>query len=309
MPDLLVGVGISSAAAQGADPVGDALTAESAGFDFISASDHPAVKQPSFEVWTMLSWIAARTSRIRVVTRVLGVPYRNPAVLAKMAATLDQLCDGRLILGLGGGSGDDEFRSYGLRVPTPGEKVDGLADALTIIRGLWMEEDFSYAGPIFHTDRANLEPKPRHRIPIWLGTFGNRALEVTGRLADGWIPSLAMAPPDRVGTMRNRVLEAARYAGRSADELTCAYNLQIRVDERFPVQEGVVSGGPEQVTERLAEFIRIGFRAMNFLPVGEDFRGQVGRLGAEVLPALRRLPIEGDHGVGRSSSKSGKDLR
>ena len=114
----------------GDDPVRDAATAERLGFDFVSTSDHPRGTDPTYEVWTMLSWIAASTSTVRIATRVLGVPYRSPAMVAKMAETFDRLSGGRLILGLGGGYSDDEFRAFGLRVPTAREKVDGLAEAI-----------------------------------------------------------------------------------------------------------------------------------------------------------------------------------
>jgi alkanesulfonate monooxygenase SsuD/methylene tetrahydromethanopterin reductase-like flavin-dependent oxidoreductase (luciferase family) len=78
----------------------------------------------------MLTWIAAATSRIRIATRVLGVPYRPPAMVAKMAESLDRLSGGRLILGLGGGYSDAEFRAFGLTVPSPRDKVDGLQEAV-----------------------------------------------------------------------------------------------------------------------------------------------------------------------------------
>src|SRR5947207_13744300 len=190
MTDLLFGLGLSTSARPGTDPAADARRAEDLGFDFVSASDHPCGSQPTYETWTMLSWIAARTSRIGVATRVLGVPYRPPAVVAKMAETLDRLSGGRLILGLGGGYSDDEFRAFGLGAFSPRDKVDGLEEAIRIARGLWSEREFTFSGRLYRTDRAELEPKPAHRIPIWLGTYGPRALALTGRLAEGWIPSL-----------------------------------------------------------------------------------------------------------------------
>jgi alkanesulfonate monooxygenase SsuD/methylene tetrahydromethanopterin reductase-like flavin-dependent oxidoreductase (luciferase family) len=284
---LIFGVNVPTSAKSGMDPVADALAAEQAGFDFISSSDHPEGKTTSLEVWTMLCWIAARTTRIRLATRVLGVPYRPPAMVAKMAATLELLANDRLILGLGGGAADEEFRAFGLRVPTPREKVDGLAEAVNIIRGLWTKTDFTYPGRLFQTSHAELEPKPQRQIPIWLGTFGPRALDVTGRLADGWIPSLAYAPPDRVGAMRRRVLAAAEAAGRKPDELTCVYNVQVRVDERATTQEHRISGSPDEVSARLVEFLRLGFNGLNFMPSGDDYREQVERLGREVVPAIR----------------------
>jgi hypothetical protein len=100
MPGMLFGLNVSTEARAGTDPVAAASKAEELGFDFVSASDHLHGGRPTYEPWTMLSWIAAATSRIRVATRVLAVPYRPPAVLAKMAETLDRLSGGRLILGL-----------------------------------------------------------------------------------------------------------------------------------------------------------------------------------------------------------------
>src|SRR5438105_10619492 len=172
MTEVRFGLNVSTSAAPGADPVADALAAEELGFDFISANDHPCGTEPTHEVWTMLAWIAARTSRIGIATRVLGIPYRPPAVVAKMAATLDLLSGGRLILGLGGGYSDEEFRAFGLGTPTPSEKVGGLDEAIRIARGLWSEPRFTFDGNVYRTDDAPLEPKPRRRIPIWLGTYG-----------------------------------------------------------------------------------------------------------------------------------------
>jgi alkanesulfonate monooxygenase SsuD/methylene tetrahydromethanopterin reductase-like flavin-dependent oxidoreductase (luciferase family) len=287
MTALLFGVNLSTSAAPGADPQRDATAAERLGFDFVSASDHPSGTHPTYETWTMLAWVAAATSRIRIATRVLGVPYRPPAMVAKMAETLDRLSDGRLIFGLGGGYSDEEFRAFGLTVPSPRDKVDGLAEAVDIARGLWSQRRFTYHGRLYHTDAAELEPKPDHRIPIWLGTYGTRALALTGRLADGWIPSLGYAPPDRAVVMRERVLAAARDAGRDPDQITCAYNLEIRVDDRPDTAPSVVAGPAEAVAERLVGLVKLGFTAMNVMPVGPGTDEQAERLAREVVPAVR----------------------
>lgn len=287
MSAVLFGLNVSTAATPGTDPVAEARRAEELGFDFVSASDHLHGQQPSYETWTMLSWIAAATSRLRVASRVLAVPYRHPAVLAKMAETLDRLSGGRLILGLGGGYSDEEFRAFGLGTPTPRDKVDGLAEAIHVIRGLWVEPSFGFQGRLYHIDGAQVEPKPDHRIPIWLGTYGNRALAVTGRLADGWIPSLGFAPPQQVTAMRDRVFEAARQAGRRPEDITCAYNVVVRVDERADPQPSTVSGSPAAVVERLRGFLGIGFTALNFMPDGPSKDEQAERLAKEVIPALR----------------------
>jgi len=283
--DLLFGLNVSPSAAPGADPVALARRAEELGFDFVSASDHPCGDQPTYETWTMLAWIAAHTSRIRVATRVLGMPYRHPPMVAKMAETLDRLSGGRLILGLGGGYSDEEFRAFGLGVPSPRDKVDGLAEAITIIRGLWSQPEFSFAGRRYRTVAAELEPKPGHRIPLWLGTFGDRALAVTGRLADGWIPSLGHASAEQLTAMRRRVLAAASEAGRDPGEITCALNVQVRVDEHARAGQSVLGGPPGAVAGELAGFLRAGFTALNFITAGPADE-QAERLAREVLPEL-----------------------
>ncbi len=125
---LSFGVNVSTSAVEGANPVAEAMTAEALGYDFISSNDHPCGARPTYEVWTMLTWIAAKTSRIKVASRVLGAPYRAPAMVAKMAESLDRFSNGRLILGLGGGYSDGEFQAFGLHVPSPKEKIDGLEE-------------------------------------------------------------------------------------------------------------------------------------------------------------------------------------
>jgi alkanesulfonate monooxygenase SsuD/methylene tetrahydromethanopterin reductase-like flavin-dependent oxidoreductase (luciferase family) len=283
----LFGVNVSTSAAPGADPVAAAQTAERLGFDFVSASDHPGGTAPTYETWTMLAWIAASTSRITVASRVLAVPLRPPALVAKMAESLDRLSGGRLILGLGGGSSDAEFRGFGLPVPSPREKVDGLGEAIEIIRGLWAEPSFTYTGRIYHTDAADVEPKPTRHIPIWLGTYGDRALALTGRLADGWIPSLGFAPRDRLPIMRERILAAAHDAGRQPPDITCVLNVGVRVDERAEPSPDNLTGSAEQVGSELAAFVALGFTAFNVLPIGPGTNEQVHRIAAEVIPAVR----------------------
>jgi alkanesulfonate monooxygenase SsuD/methylene tetrahydromethanopterin reductase-like flavin-dependent oxidoreductase (luciferase family) len=197
MPGMLFGLNVSTQTQAGTDPVAAASKAEQLGFDFVSASDHLHGGRPTYEPWTLLSWIAAATSRIRVATRVLAVPYRPPPVLAKMAETLDRLSGGRLILGLGGGAVDEEFRAFGLGVRSPRDKVDGLAEAIHILRGVWSQPTFTLEGRLYRTDGAELEPKPDHPIPIWLGTYGRRALALTGQLPRDGSPRSAMRHPSR----------------------------------------------------------------------------------------------------------------
>ena len=286
MRPLTLGLNLSTSAAAGADPVADALEAERLGFDFVSANDHPMGGSPTHELWTLLAWVAARTSTIKVASRVLGVPYRNPAVVAKMATTLQTLAGGRLIIGIGGGSSDEGIAAAGAGTLTPRAKTDGLEDALRIMRGLWSRPGFSYEGAVHSVRDATIEPRPSEPIPIWTGTYGPRGLGLTGELADGWIPSLDLVPPERFGEMRERIARGADRARRAPEAIACIYNLEVRIGPKDP-DDFVVSGEPSEIVERLLGFVELGFSGMNFIVGGPDVDEQRERLAKEVLPALR----------------------
>src|SRR5580704_10835140 len=114
--------------------IAEAREAESLGFDLFCVADHLHGAHPTPEPWTALTWIAALTERISVMTNVLGLPYRAPAVTAKMAETLSRLSGGRLVLGIGTGGYDREFSAFGLAERSPGQKVGALSEAVQIIR-------------------------------------------------------------------------------------------------------------------------------------------------------------------------------
>jgi alkanesulfonate monooxygenase SsuD/methylene tetrahydromethanopterin reductase-like flavin-dependent oxidoreductase (luciferase family) len=287
MPELIFGVNVSTSAAAGSDPVREARFAEEVGFDFVSASDHPGSAHPTLETWTMLTWMTAATTRIRVASRVLGVPLRTPALIAKMGESLSRLSKGRLILGLGAGASDDELLSYGAARARPKERIEGLEDAVTIVRGLWNGPSFTHPGRIYHTVAAELEPKPVHHIPIWLGTFRPRGLAITGRLADGWIPTLGYVPADELPPMRDRVLAAAHDAGRDPATVTCVLNLEVVLSGYGELGSDALTGSSEQLADQLRYFVGLGFTGFNFIPGGHSTSEQLQRLAAEVLPAVR----------------------
>jgi alkanesulfonate monooxygenase SsuD/methylene tetrahydromethanopterin reductase-like flavin-dependent oxidoreductase (luciferase family) len=287
VPGIEFGLSITPSVLTGTDPMASAKTAENLGFDFVSASDHPCGTEPTYETWTMLSWVAAATSRIRIASRVLGVPYRNPAMVAKMAETFSRLSGGRLILGLGGGYSDEEFRAFGLGTFSARDKVDGLEEAIRITKGLWSRDGFTFEGRLHQTDRANLAPKPAQAIPIWLGTFGDRALRVTGQLADGWIPSYGDRSLHQYKVMRERVLTAAHDAGRDTTDVTCALHMQAQIGEHARRETSLVAGPPTAVTDRLLAFTTIGFTSFSISLTGPDTPQQAERFAHEVIPAVR----------------------
>ncbi len=265
-----------------------AVTAQELGFDFVSANDHFHQAGPRLEAWTMLSWMAASTTRIRVATRVLGLPYRHPAVLAKMAETFDRLSRGRLILGLGAGSGEHEYSALGLTVPPLRARIAALEEAIQIIRGVWAAPNVTQRGRFYSIRDLEIEPKPAHAIPIWLGTVGERGLALVGRNADGWFPSLAFAPPNRVPLMVRRIEASARQVGRDPDAVRKIYNLEVCITERPQAPSpGLVAGTAAQFVAHLERFARLGFNGFNFVPRGDDIAEQVNRLGFEVLPLAR----------------------
>jgi alkanesulfonate monooxygenase SsuD/methylene tetrahydromethanopterin reductase-like flavin-dependent oxidoreductase (luciferase family) len=286
MSELIFGVGVPISAASDEDPLGVAQQAERLGFDFVSAADHPCGPRPSYETTALLTWIAARTSRIKVASRVLGVPFRNPAMIAKLAASLDLLSGGRFILGLGAGYSDEEITAVGGRTLPPAGKVDALAEAVQVIRGAWTQPGFTQHGRYHSADGLKMSPRPAG-IPVWLGTFGPRALAVTGRLADGWIPSLGYMPVEAIPAMRRRIDAAAEEAGRTPDEIRGILNLGIRVDPHAQPLPDAVAGSASAVVGQLRDLLGLGFSGFNFLPSGRDRMTSMRRIAEDVLPALR----------------------
>jgi alkanesulfonate monooxygenase SsuD/methylene tetrahydromethanopterin reductase-like flavin-dependent oxidoreductase (luciferase family) len=283
------GVTIIPSASPRSDPVGDAVLAEQLGFDLVSVWDHPHGENPSFESWTLMTWMAARTTTISVASNVLGLPFRLPALTAKMAESLDRLSGGRLILGLGAGGNDAEFAGYGAPIRTPGEKVEALAEAIEIIRGTWWQPSFTSDGKYYRNDGALLEPKPERPIPIWLGTYGPKALEITGRMADGWLPSMPYAPPRVALEKRAIVQRALDDAGRDPDAFEWAYNVGARIGSGPPTDpERQIAGEPDEVIERLVELLEMGFTTLNFW-LGGRREDQMERMATDVLPEVRRV--------------------
>jgi probable F420-dependent oxidoreductase len=287
--DLRFGVTVIPSASDRSDPVGEARHAEEVGFDLVTVWDHLHGDRPSYETWTLLTWIAASTSRISVGPNVLGLPYRNPVVTAKMAETLDRLSAGRLTMGLGAGGSNQEFEAFGLPVRSPREKIEALEEAITIIRGVWFAPSFTFEGRHYRSLGAEIEPKPARPIPIWLGTYGRRGLDLTGRMADGWLPSMSYAPPDVAREKLKVVRESAERAGRDPDTLTYAYNVSVRVGgDPAPDPDRMVAGEPGAIAERLAGLAADGFSCFNLWLSG-DRSEQRERLANDVLPAVREL--------------------
>jgi alkanesulfonate monooxygenase SsuD/methylene tetrahydromethanopterin reductase-like flavin-dependent oxidoreductase (luciferase family) len=141
---------------------------------------------PWLESWTTLTWLAARFPTLQVGTLVLGLGYRNPALLAKMAATLQALSGGRLILGIGGGWREEEYQAYGYPFPQTGVRLQQLDEAVQILRLMWTDPAPTFRGEYFQIENATCLPQPDPPPPIMIGSMGTRILPLIARRADAW---------------------------------------------------------------------------------------------------------------------------
>ncbi len=211
--DLRFGVFITPANAEPQNVVDLAVRADEAGLDLVSFQDHPY--QPRFlDTWTLLSYVAARTQRVRLAPNVLSVPLRLPAVLARAAASLDLLSGGRVELGLGAGGFRDAIAAIGGPKLTAGESVEALEESIDVIRAIWDAQEprgVRYAGRHHRLEGAKRGPAPAHPIGLYIGAYKPRMLALTGRKGDGWWPS---APYLQAGDLQagNAAIDAAALA-------------------------------------------------------------------------------------------------
>ncbi len=305
--DLLFGSFLPPVADQAAAVLELAERSDRLGLDVISVQDHPY--QPAFlDTWTLLSVIAARTARARVLPNVANLPLRPPAVLARAAASLDILSRGRVELGLGSGAFWDAIVGMGGPRRTPGEAVTAVEEAIGILRALWTPgPGVKRAGDHYWLKGAKPGPFPVHPIQIWLGAYKPRMLRLTGRAADGWLPSSPYAPPSQVSQMNRMIDDAAEAAGRSPSAIRRLYNItgSFTGTGRGFLQ-GPVPVWVEQLTElALTEGIS-GFLLMVDLTGGADLQ----RFAEEVAPAVREAVAAARAGTPMSSSQAhGKQVQ
>lgn len=208
----------------------EAIRAEKAGIDLLGIQDHP-YQHRFHDTWTLLSVIAARTSRVTVFPDVANLPLRPPAMLAKAAASLDLLSNGRVELGLGAGGFWPAIAAMGGPVRTPGESVSALEEAIEVIRLFWSGgRGLRFDGRFYQLAGLNAGPKPAHPIGIWLGADKPRMLGLVGRAADGWVPSLGYLKPEDMDEANARVDEAAGSAGRDPSAIRRVLNVGANLD-------------------------------------------------------------------------------
>jgi alkanesulfonate monooxygenase SsuD/methylene tetrahydromethanopterin reductase-like flavin-dependent oxidoreductase (luciferase family) len=194
------------------------------GYDLIGIQDHP-YQQKHFDTMALVSYVLAQTKRVRVFPDVANLPLRPPAMLAKEAATLDQLSGGRFELGLGAGAFWDAIKAMGGPVREPKQAITALREAIELIRAYWSGNSLRFQGEIYQAAGTRPGPLPVHDMAIWLGILGPRALKLTGELADGWIPSMAYVSPAKAAQSNAVIDAAARAAGRDPAAIRRIYNV------------------------------------------------------------------------------------
>ncbi|MFC5261975.1 LLM class flavin-dependent oxidoreductase [Kribbella qitaiheensis] len=217
-----------------------AESAEEAGLDSVWLADHFFYRAPDgttygmHEAWTLLSAVAAVTERVELGTMVLCASFRDPGLVAKMAATIDQVSDGRLILGVGAGWHDPEYEANGL--PTD-HRVGRFAEWLEIVARMVRGETVTFDGTYHQVHEAMLEPPARRRIPILVAARQPRMLDLTARWADSWNTAWFGAVDDRLKGRLRDLQSALATAGRPEDEVTKTVGISVRDPEQPAVPE------------------------------------------------------------------------
>ncbi|MEU4555120.1 LLM class flavin-dependent oxidoreductase [Micromonospora violae] len=298
--DLVFGSFVTPSAGDPDRTVGVAVLAEQVGLDLVTFQDHPY--QPAFlDTWTLLSFVAARTSRVRLAANVTNLPLRPPAVLARSVASLDLLSDGRVSLGLGAGAFWDAIEAMGGRRLTPGQGVRALEEAIEVIRQFWDAETrggVRVDGEFYRVVGAKRGPAPAHAVPIWLGAYKPRMLQLTGRRADGWLPTLGYLQPGDLAKGNAIIDDAAQQAGRSPQDVRRLLNI---AGEFSAVGRGPLNGPAEQWAEELAE-LALEEGVGTFILASDD-PDDLRRFAGEVAPAVRELvAAERDRGAAAQSA-------
>ena len=272
-----------------------AQIAEEAGFEVISFSDRPP--EVNLEGWTFATAIAVQTKRIAITHSTLNIPFRNPALLAKMVSSLDVMTGGgRVILTIGAGGQETHYSSFGVPFGTAGERVTDLEDAITIMRGLWANETFSHQGRQFSVVEASAPPTPYGPIPFIIGAGGPRMLKYTGAQADGWIKNggwpeshqqyrdlLSQMEAGAEGAGRDprtirRVLNGTGYIG-DADPDTV-------IPETFGRRGGLM-GNTAKILATIEEYVELGVDTFQLQFPNDIIEDQLKQFGAEVLAKVK----------------------
>ena len=255
------------------------------GYDLIGIQDHP-YQSRFLDTWTLLAALAGQTERVRLFPDVASLPLRPPAMLAKAAATLDVISGGRIELGLGTGAFWEGIRAMGGEARSPGDAVSALEEAIHVIRLLWSgRRGTRFEGRFYQLHGAHSGPTPAHDMGIWIGAYGQRMLNLTGRLGDGWVPSSSYAPPARLPEMQARINDGAAAAGRDPTAIRRVYNVMGRIGDSPATEpfQGPVAQWVDELTHLVVE---VGMDTF-IIGLPEPPGDQLERFIHEVAPRVR----------------------
>jgi alkanesulfonate monooxygenase SsuD/methylene tetrahydromethanopterin reductase-like flavin-dependent oxidoreductase (luciferase family) len=286
-----------------------ALEFEALGFDSLWLNDHlygiPMPTIPILEAWTTLSAVGATTTKPELGLLVSPPGFRNPALHAKMAATLDAITGGRVIVGLGAGWFAQEYEGYGFPFPPARQRLAQLAEAITIMKRMWTEDAPTFAGEHFRIESVICQPRPVRRPPILIGGGGEKVLlRIVAEHADIW-NNLAVnqgALPAKIEVLRRH----CRAVGREFESITLSQQTLVVIGEDEndglekmrkatslygghlgDIESHGIWGGSEQVVERIQRHIRLGVRHFVIEFFGRDTRGPAQLFAQTVMPAFR----------------------
>ena len=270
MADIKFGLFVTgtSANSQGSalEQISNALSRIEGAIDSVWFIDHFAV----LECWTLTSYLAATFPNLDVGTIVLRQSCRNPALVAKMAATLQLLTGGRFILGIGAGGLEAEYLAYGYEFPRLSVRIRQLEEAVQIIRRMWTETPASFQGEYYQIENAYCEPMPEPQIPIMIGAKGEQlSLKVVAKHADWW--NADWCDPPTYARKLDVLRQHCKTVGRDCDSIVKTWNGKFSIAETEAEAQHLAEdwqgrvngvGTPEQVAglELFAEKVIPQFR-------------------------------------------------
>lgn len=261
-----------------------AKAADQTRLDLVGIQDHPYQRR-FLDTWTLISTLVPVTERVRFFPDVANLPLRPPAMLAKAAASLDVLSGGRMEMGLGAGAFWDAIEAMDGPRRSPGEAVRSIEEAIRVMRLVWSDErSVRFEGNLYSLRGMRPGPRPVHPIGIWVGAYGPRMLDLIGRLADGWVPSLGYSPPQRLPELHQRIDASAADAGREPEQIRRVYNVAGSIGRQG---DGLLDGPVSKWVEELTRFaLELGMDTFIYWPSDDHVR-QVELFANEVVPAVR----------------------
>jgi alkanesulfonate monooxygenase SsuD/methylene tetrahydromethanopterin reductase-like flavin-dependent oxidoreductase (luciferase family) len=241
---------------------------------------------PTYEALTVLTYLAATFPQYHVGTLVMGQRYRNPALVAKMGATLQSLSSGRFILGMGAGWKEDEHLAYGYDFPSAGKRIEQLEEAIIIIKRLWYDASpTTYYGRHYRIHDAYCEPKPNPIPPIMIGGSGHKTLRVTAQHANIWNDSAKT--PELYHEHLNVLHQHCNYLGRHPEEIRLSWLGRLSLGTEWG--NAPLTGTVDAIIKKVADFAALGVDYFIFEMNQLHEPKIVKLLIEELLPAIRSL--------------------